>query len=330
MLEHLLHEGQGPEYRGQQTLMTGITRSVTAEQDTLLPTVLVVLACFCFGTIPYFARSLTDAGMASYAVAFYRYGISAMVLFPLLLRLPAAQMKIAFWGMASGVSVGLGWIGYVEALKTIPVSTVGVLYMTYPVFTLMIGWAWFGDKPSRTAISGTLLVVLAALIASSPAAVEPRLLPALLISLTAPISFGLGINILVHKLTPIRAIYRVASFSVGASLSLLPLLLLSNPEAVLPQSVEGWQLVAGLALGTALIPQLLYTAFAHRIGAARSAVAGSIELPTMFFIGWFTLGEIIGVAQWLACALVTIAILLTPARATRNLTTQMVLPRIKR
>jgi drug/metabolite transporter (DMT)-like permease len=108
------------------------------------------------------------------------------------------------------------------------------------------------------------------------------------------------------------------------------LLLLSNPEAVLPQSVEDWQLVAGLALGTALIPQLLYTAFAHRIGAARSAVAGSIELPTMFFIGWFALGEVIGVAQWLACALVTIAILLTPARATRNLTTQMVLPRKKR
>jgi drug/metabolite transporter (DMT)-like permease len=108
------------------------------------------------------------------------------------------------------------------------------------------------------------------------------------------------------------------------------LLLLSNPEAVLPQSVEDWQLVAGLALGTALIPQLLYTAFAHRIGAARSAVAGSIELPTMFFIGWLALGEVIGVAQWLACGLVTIAILLTPARATRNLTTQMVLPRKKR
>jgi len=45
----------------------------------------------------------------------------------------------------------------------------------------------------------------------------------------------------------------------------------------------------------------------------------------MFFIGWFTLGEVIGPAQWLACLLITLAILMTPARATRNLTTQMVM-----
>ena len=95
----------------------------------------------------------------------------------------------------------------------------------------------------------------------------------------------------------------------------------------MPQTAAEWQLIAGLAFGTALIPQLIYTTFAHRIGAARSAVAGSIELPTMFFIGWFALGETIGPAQWLACLLITLAIVLTPARATRNLSTQLVMPR---
>lgn len=296
------------------------------DRGTLLPTCLVVLACFCFGTIPYFAKSLTDTGMTPYAVAFYRYGLSALVLFPLLLRLPLAQMKTAVWGIMSGVSVGFGWVGFVNALKTVPVSTVGVLYMTYPVFTLIIGWVWFRDVPSKRAITGALMVLMAALIASSPAAVEPQHLPAMLISLSAPISFGIGINILIHKLTPLSAITRVASFSVGASLSLLPLLILSAPDTVLPQNSSEWQLIAGLALCTALLPQLVYSNFAPMIGAARSAVAGSVELPTMFFISWYALGEIIGVAQWLACLLITLAILLTPARATRNLSTQMVLP----
>ena len=307
--------------------MTGITHSVPDRQDTLLPTTLVLLACFCFGTIPYFARSLTDAGMASHAVAFYRYGISALVLFPLLLRLPRSKWKTILWGMASGAFVGLGWVGYVNGLKTVPVSTIGVLYMTYPVFTVLVGWAWFGDKPSFKALCGASIVIFAALLASSPAAVEPQHLPAMLISLTAPISFGIGINILVHKLMPISPIERVASFTVGASLSLVPQLMVTDPQAVLPQTPAEWQLIAGLALGTALIPQLIYTTFAHRIGAARSAVAGSIELPTMFFIGWFALGETIGPAQWLACLLITLAIVLTPARATRNLSTQLVMPR---
>lgn len=307
--------------------MTGFTQSATLERGTLLPTCLVVLACFCFGTIPYFAKSLTDSGMAAYAVAFYRYGLSALVLFPLLLRLTATQMRTAVWGVISGVSVGLGWIGFVSALKTVPVSTVGVLYMTYPVFTLLIGWIWFRDTPSKRGLTGAMMVVVAALIASSPAAVEPRHLPAMLVSLTAPISFGFAINVLIHKLTSISPITRVASFSVGASISLLPLLLLSTADTALPQNTAEWQLIAGLALGTALLPQLVYTSFAPMIGAARSAVAGSVELPTMFFIGWYALGEVIGLAQWLACLLITLAILLTPARATRNLSTQMVLAR---
>jgi drug/metabolite transporter (DMT)-like permease len=307
--------------------MTELTQSIPLERGTLLPTCLVVLACFCFGTIPYFAKSLSDAGMAPYAVAFYRYGLSAIVLLPILLRLPAAQLRTVLWGILSGVSVGLGWVGFVSALETVPVTTVGVLYMTYPVFTILIGWLWFRDAPSRRTIGGALMVIMAALLAGSPAAVEPRHLPAMLISLTAPISFGLGINILIHKLTPIRALARVASFSVGASLGLLPLLILSVPGTVLPQQPGDWWLIAGLALGTALLPQWIYCVFAPEIGAARSAVAGSVELPTMFLVGWFLLGENIGIAQWLACLLVTLAILLTPARATRNLSTTLAIPR---
>ena len=148
-------------------------------------------------------------------------------------------------------------------------------------FTLLIGWIWFRDVPAKKGITGALMIIVAALIASSPAAVEPRHLPTMLISLSAP-------------------------------------------NTVLPQNASDWQLIAGLALCTALLPQLLYTTFAPMIGAVRSAVAGSVELPTMFFIGWYTLGEVIGVAQWVACLLITLAILMTPARATPNLATEMV------
>ena len=235
--------------------MSASIDSISPGRSSVVPTALVVSACFCFGTIPYFAKSLTDAVMAPYAVAFYRYGLSAIVLFPLLLRLPRTQLKTILWGVMSGISVGLGWVGFVSALETVPVTTVGVLYMTYPVFTVLIGWLWFRDPPSKRAIISASMVVMAALLASSPAAVEPRHLPAMLISLTAPISFGLGINILIHKLSPLSALARVATFCVGASVGLLPLLLLSAPQTVLPQQPSGWWLIAGLALGTALLPQ---------------------------------------------------------------------------
>ena len=75
-----------------------------------------------------------------------------------------------------------------------------------------------------------------------------------------------------------------------------------------------WQLIAGLALFTALLPQLVYSRFAPEIGAPRASVAGSVELPTMFLVGWLMLGDVIGWAQWLACLMITTAILVTPAR----------------
>ena len=138
--------------------MTGITHDVALERGSPLPTSLVQLSCFCFGTIPYFAKSLIDGGMASYAIAFYRYGLLAIILMPLL-RVPAAHLKTVAWGILSGVSVGLGWVGFVYALQTVPVSTVGVLYMTYPGFTLLIGWIWFRDLPSKRAITGALIMM---------------------------------------------------------------------------------------------------------------------------------------------------------------------------
>lgn len=308
--------------------MTEITHEAPREYGSLLPTGLVLMSCFCFGTIPYFAKILIDSGMASYSIAFYRYGLSAVMLMPLL-WVPREQLKTLAWGLLSGVSVGLGWIGFVYALRTVPVSTVGVLYMTYPVFTLLIGWIWFRDVPSKSAMTAALIVIMAALLASSPAAIDPRHLPAMLVSLSAPISFGFGINVLIHRLMPLKPIKRVAAFSTGASVSLIPLMMLAAPGSVTPQTAEGWWLVAGLALGTALLPQLLYVSFAPMIGAARSAMAGSVELPTMFIVSWFMLGETIGLAQWASCLLITLAILMTPASARRNMSTQMVMPSAK-
>ena len=62
------------------------------------------------------------------------------------------------------------------------------------------------------------------------------------------------------------------------------------------------------------------------IGAASAAVAGAVELPTMFIVGRFLPGETIGIWQRTACLPITTAIVMTPARVTRKLSIQMVMP----
>jgi len=275
-----------------------------------------------FGTVPFFAVSLTKAGLAPHGIAFYRYLIAAVVFLPALWQ-ARAQWRILMWGLMAGAMMGAGWIGYVEALKLAPVSTVGVIYMTYPVFTLLVGWLVFRDIPSARGLLAAAIVVVAAVLASAPAAVGAGQAKALIFALAAPLGFGLAINVLVHRLVEVAPLARVGSVSLGAMLGILPLILMSSRNEMIPADPAYWWLIVGIALGSALVPQMLYTVFAPRIGAGRTAMAGSIELPTMFAIGWFAFGEQIGVAQWLACGLIVLAIVMVPARATRNVTTNL-------
>lgn len=298
-------------------------KQTTAAPDALsfaLAGLGVLFASICFGLVPYFSRGLTDQGLAPYAVAFYRYILAAVLLAPALFKHRAAWREIV-WGMATGAVMGLGWIGYVTALKTVPASTVGVLYMTYPVFTILIAWIMFADPPSRRSLIAAVLIVVAAIIAGAPAAVSADQIPTLLISLAAPFGFGFGICVLVHRLSRIAPLARLASVSVGSMIGLAPLVLSSEITQVLPQDKTAWALIVGIGLVTALVPQLIYTVCSPMIGANRTAILGSIELPTMFAVGVLAFGEAITSAQAMACALVLGALILAQSRSTRTVTT---------
>ncbi|MEM5474012.1 DMT family transporter [Hoeflea sp. AS60] len=282
-----------------------------------LATLGVIAASVGFGLVPYFARSLTAEGIAPHAIAFFRYAFAAIVLVPFVWR-ARARWPALLWGLIAGVGMGVGWIGYVRAVEIVPVSTAGILYMTYPVFTLLIAWLMFGDKPGRRAVLASLMIIAAAALATSPGAVTVDQMPALILSLAAPLGFGFGINVLVHKLTVLNPVARIACVSLGSVLGLLPLMIATPIAALVPGTVSGWWLVAGIAFGSALVPQLLYTVAAPAIGTARTAIAGSFELPTMFLVGWFAFAEPIGLAQWIACAIVISAIALTPGKSIRS------------
>lgn len=280
----------------------------------------VLLASICFGLVPYFSRGLTQQGVAPHAVAFYRYIVAATLLLPVLIVHRKAWREIC-WGLAAGAVMGLGWIGYVTALEALPASTVGVLYMTYPVFTLVIAWALFSDAPTRRALLASGLIVLAAITAGAPASVSPQHIPTLLAALAAPFGFGFGICVLVHRLSRIAPLARIASVSLGSVLGLLPLILSADVQQLLPAGQSDWILIVGIGLVTALVPQLIYTICSPLIGASQTAVVGSIELPTMFVVGFVAFGEAITAPQAIACALVLGAIAITRSRTTRTLTT---------
>jgi hypothetical protein len=151
-----------------------------------LATMGIVLASVGFGLVPYF-RAGADGR---------RHGAACDCVFPLcdccnnvaaVCLAGAGAMADPCVGAGRRRGDGVGWIGYVRAVEVAPVSTVGILYMTYPVFTLLIAWLVFRRPAGRRArASQRLMIIAAAVLASSPSAVSVSQLPALVLSLAAP------------------------------------------------------------------------------------------------------------------------------------------------
>ena len=85
-------------------------------------------------------------------------------------------------------------------------------------------------------------------------------------------------------------------------------------QQIIPATSDALYLAIGIALCTATIPQLIYSTFAPKIGSAKAAIAGSVELPTMFIVGWLAFGEQITSLQLLSGVLVVTAIAMTPTK----------------
>jgi len=291
-----------------------VARQRPAALSATLATATIVAASIGFGLVPLFARGLLETGMAPAAIALWRFALTAVLLLPWAWR-GRRRGAAALWACGAGLALGVGWIGYANALKVAPVATVGVIYMSYPLFAMLFAWLLSRQRPGVRAVIGGGLILLAASLALSPGTMAPGSYLALLLSLSAPLTFGAAIAILTNRLQRLSPLERVVFASLGSTIGLLPAFLVVPAASLIPADGDQLLLLLGVAVITAAVPQLLYVVAAPAVGTARAAVAGSAELPTMFLIGWLAFGEAITPLHLAAGALVLCAIVLTPPSA---------------
>lgn len=271
-----------------------------------IATLALVFGAILFGLTAYFGRALGEAGLAGPAIAAWRFGLAAVVLLPVL-ALSSIRRGEVLWALGGGALLGLGWIGYVEALRVLPVAEVAVLFMTYPFFTILFAAVIFRERPRGRSLVAAAIVLVAAAIATEPERIAAG--PAILFALAAPAAYGLLLNILARKLGGAPPLAAVASVALGALLGVAPLLPGVPVGALLPSSPSVWAGVLAAGVLTALLPQLLYVRFAPRVGAVRAAIAGSAELPAQVMCGVVAFGEPLTLSVAAAIALVLVAIL---------------------
>ncbi len=286
--------------------------------SSTVATLLVIAASLAMGSVPVFARELTDAGLSAVSVAFYRNLLGSVVLVGLL-RFDSTKRRATLWGLTAGFAMGLGWMAYVRALEVVSVSTAGVIYMSYPMFAIVLAWALFRQKPGPRAVFSGVIILVAAIVALG-AELNGDHADILLVAFAAPLSFGFAIAVLTERLTVLRPIERVAPIAAGSTIGLLPLFAVQPWDQAVPGDLNTWLLAIGIALLTAVGPQWIYSAAAPNVGAARAAVAGSVELPMMFLVGYAWFEEQLTVRQGIAGLLVLAAVLLVPSRQSPGIT----------
>lgn len=274
-------------------------------------TLAIVVTSACFGLVPLFARVLLGEGFSAEAIALYRFGLTLpLALFFLPRRRSKLRPAVAL--LAGGLAMGLGWTSYLRSLEHASVASAGVVYMSYPLFVVLIAWLIFREPFRLRSLLAALLVLAAALLAFAPMDASTTDWRYLAGCLPAPIGFGLIVVLIATVGLELSAMERWACVATGAVLGLLPISLVVDAQGLFPVNVGAWGWVAAMALMTAALPQVIYTFAAPRVGSARAAAAGTFELPTMFAIGWLAFAESVSFAQIGAGALIVVAVFLAP------------------
>ncbi|WP_290698230.1 DMT family transporter [Amphritea sp.] len=268
---------------------------------------LVLMAAFFYGLNPFFAQLLFKEGFGAEMVSLYRFILPALF-FAFFLHTPQANWPEAFRTLLLGVASGVSIFGYFHALETLPAATAILIYYTYPVFSVLIGWIFFSRVPSQNALISAALVAIAASLTVRPETLPAGALLSVGACFLAPLVVATQVQYLSNPKRYIHTTNRMAWITIGHIIVLLPLAIWIAPAQVLPVSLTGLLSVLGIALVAAAIPQVLFMLGAPRSCADKNALAGSLELVVALLTGAVLLGESIDRLEVTAMVLIVLAL----------------------
>ncbi|MFT5115914.1 MAG: drug/metabolite transporter (DMT)-like permease [Parasphingorhabdus sp.] len=277
------------------------------KQSEFFGTVLILGSAVGFGLNPMLAQILFKQGLSAEMITLARFALPAVVLLPFL-RLHRTEWPEAFRMLALGAVNGVAILLYFRAIDVLPAATAILIYYTYPVFNVIIGWLIFGRRPTRNALAAAALILVAASLTIHPESLPSDALNAIMGCFLAPLVFAFVIQYLASPIQVVSHTNRLATSLSGHVLVLLPLAI-SNSAMALPDF--SWPLVGALlALGifAAAIPQLLFTMGAPLAGPERTSIAGACEMIIAMVTGTVLLGQNLDRFEATAIILIMIAL----------------------
>lgn len=272
------------------------------------PVMIFASACG-FGLNPLFVQLLAQEGFDTLTTTFYRFAIPGLIcigFLPLARALWPEACRMLLLGMLNGI----GAYCYFDALQNIPVSLAILIYYTYPVFCVAIGWLWRKRKPCRNASLAAMLILIAVSLVATPDTLNGVPLTSLLICAIAPLVFAIHIQYLAKPTQQMPATKRIAWSSTGHLFVLVPMMLLSPPDQLLPLSINGLYGLLGISILAATIPQFMFLFGVSRTAPEQVAIIGASELIIAMLTGTWFMQQTLGQPEVTAMLLICIALMI--------------------
>lgn len=292
------------------------TATDPAGRPRLLPLIAIFAGSFCFALTPVFVKS---ADVGPIAAGFWRM-VLALPLIWAWCRIEARRRGRApeprpsrsdvRWLAASAVAIAADLSLWHSSFIYTSVANAAVLGSLHPIVVAIGAWFLFREAVTRTFVVGLVVAVAGAIALARAGAGE---FSAVALGDVLAVLSTLGFSAYALTLKRLRQTLPTATIMLW-TLALAPAMLLpiaaAAGETLLPQSTQGWLVVAGFALIGNIAGQSMMTyAFAH-LPASFGAVTLLVVPVFAALFAWLLFGETVSAAQAIAGAAVLAGIVL--------------------
>lgn len=256
----------------------------------LIGILLVVVSAAAFGTLAIFARFATGAGADGVTTLFFRFALSALIMFGVLRArgepLPRGRPLLGLIGMGA-----LGYFGqslcYVTALNYAPAGLVALLLYLYPVFVTGLSAVVLKEPITRGKA-----VALGLAFAGTALTVGPEgggQWQGLALSVLAAAIYSVYILVGSQVLKQVTVVQSSSVIMASAAASFAVLMLARGPQ--FPQAPAGWWAIAAIVGISTILPILTFLAGLERIGPTNASMLSTLEPVVTVLLAVLWLGE---------------------------------------
>ncbi|MBE6381348.1 MAG: DMT family transporter [Lentisphaerae bacterium] len=279
------------------------------------------VAAAAYGLNPLFARPLYEFGLTPAMVLFYRFALAAVMLVPLLVvkRISfALNVREFFASVLGGALMVASSLCLYSAFNYMDVGLAMTLLFLYPVIVAVVMSTVYREKLSWSIVASIVLalggLICVTLLGKGNNNSEVHITwQGIVLAIGSAVSYALYIVAVRKSAMSNLPSEKLTFYTVLLGAPFFLIFLHGGMDLKLPQELNAWLLLAGVAFFPTIIALALMAVAIDKVGATPTAILGVLEPLTGLLIGIIMYGERLTLFSSMGIVLIFAAVLLVIA-----------------